>query len=87
MTQQFGNPPESIRSQRSERNSHLCRPPLIARHPVVRMPKCGEVTQAVRLCRGHYPAVVVIADGLACPAPQQPWPRTLQKTAERTGQA
>jgi hypothetical protein len=41
MPQQFGNPPESIRSQRSERNSHLCRPPLIARRPVVRMPKRG----------------------------------------------
>jgi len=37
MTQQFGNLPESIRSQRSERNSHLCRRPLIGRHPVVRI--------------------------------------------------
>src|SRR5665647_2807987 len=48
MTQQFGNPPESIRSQRSERNSHLCRRPLIGRHPVVRIAETRRCDAPVR---------------------------------------
>jgi hypothetical protein len=58
MTQQFGNPPESIRSQRSERNSHLCRRPHIGMSERFvgdgRLRLSGRNDPSLsRLCHGH----------------------------------